>query len=110
MYVSAKMIPVETVPGVRRGGMKERSGRVNSSMMYLIHCKNLCKCYNVPPPTTMIKKKKDTQKRFSCDSTVGKHTHLNKSSVQPCSGPLFAPFFPYASYNFSLKTHSSSMS
>jgi hypothetical protein len=22
----------------------------NSSMMYLLHCKNLCKWYNVPPP------------------------------------------------------------
>jgi hypothetical protein len=26
MYVNAKMIPVETVPGIRRGGMKESSG------------------------------------------------------------------------------------
>jgi hypothetical protein len=22
---------------------------MNSSMIYLIHCKNLCKCHNVPP-------------------------------------------------------------
>jgi hypothetical protein len=27
MYVNAKMIPVETVPGIRGGGMKESSGR-----------------------------------------------------------------------------------
>jgi hypothetical protein len=27
-------------------------------MIYLIHCKNLCKCYNVPPPSTTEKKKK----------------------------------------------------
>jgi hypothetical protein len=26
MYVNAKMIPVETVPGIRGGGMKESSG------------------------------------------------------------------------------------
>jgi hypothetical protein len=25
-------------------------------MIYLIHCKNLCKWYNVPPPSTTIKK------------------------------------------------------
>jgi hypothetical protein len=24
----------------------------------MIHCKNLCKCYNVPPSSTTIKKKK----------------------------------------------------
>jgi hypothetical protein len=29
---------------------------VDWSMMYLIHYKNLCKCYNVPPPSTTIKK------------------------------------------------------
>jgi hypothetical protein len=47
MYVNAKMIPVETVPGIR--GVVE-----NSSMMYLKHCNNLCKCYNVPTPSTTI--------------------------------------------------------
>jgi hypothetical protein len=26
MYVSAKMIPVETLPGIREGGMGERFG------------------------------------------------------------------------------------
>jgi hypothetical protein len=26
MYVNAKIIPVETVPGIGGGGMKERSG------------------------------------------------------------------------------------
>jgi hypothetical protein len=26
MYVDAKMVPVETVPGIRGGGMGERSG------------------------------------------------------------------------------------
>jgi hypothetical protein len=36
MYVNAKMIPVETVP----------VEGVNSSVIYLIHCKNHCKCYN----------------------------------------------------------------
>jgi hypothetical protein len=52
MYVNAKMIPVETVPGIKGGRRGERSrGEWNSSMIYLIHCKNFCKFYNVPHPT-----------------------------------------------------------
>jgi hypothetical protein len=38
-------------------GIKEINEGVNSSMIYLIHCKNLCKCHNVPPPSTTIKEK-----------------------------------------------------
>jgi hypothetical protein len=49
MHVNPKMIPVETVPRIGGGGMEESSRGVNSSIIYLIHCKNLCKCYNVPP-------------------------------------------------------------
>jgi hypothetical protein len=45
MYVNSKMIPVETVPGIG-----EQWKGDNSSMIYLIHCGNLCKCYNVPTP------------------------------------------------------------
>jgi hypothetical protein len=51
MYVNTKMIPVETIPGI-----KESSGEMNSSMMYLIHCKTFCKCHNIPH-LTKIKKK-----------------------------------------------------
>jgi hypothetical protein len=40
------------------GGWKRAAEGVNSSMIYLIHCKNLCKCYNVSPPSTAIIKKK----------------------------------------------------
>jgi hypothetical protein len=29
MYVNAKMVSVETVPGIRGAGMKESSGEVN---------------------------------------------------------------------------------
>jgi hypothetical protein len=32
---------------------------VNSHMRYLIHCKNLCKCHNVPSPVTTIKETKE---------------------------------------------------
>jgi hypothetical protein len=48
------MIPVETVPGIRGGGMKVVEGE-NLIMIYLIHCKNLC--YNVPSLSTTIIKK-----------------------------------------------------
>jgi hypothetical protein len=37
-----------------REGIKESGGKVNSSMIYLIHCKNFCKCHKVPPPSTAI--------------------------------------------------------
>jgi hypothetical protein len=56
MHVNAKMITVKTVSGIRGGRMRERSGRGKSSMIYLIHCKNLYKCYNVPIPCTTINK------------------------------------------------------
>jgi hypothetical protein len=39
----------------REGGIKE-NGRVNSSMIYLIYYKKFCKCHNVCPPSTTIKK------------------------------------------------------
>jgi hypothetical protein len=56
MYVNVKMIPVETVSGIGGVGIGKAVEGENSSMMYLIHCKNLCKCYNVPTPSTTIKK------------------------------------------------------
>jgi hypothetical protein len=54
MYVNGKMILDETLPGIRERGMGERTGGRNSSVIYLIHCKNLCKCYNVPISSTTI--------------------------------------------------------
>jgi hypothetical protein len=50
-----KIIPVETVPGIREEELEESDGGENSSMIYLIHCESLCKYYNVPPPSTAIK-------------------------------------------------------
>jgi hypothetical protein len=46
MYVNGEMRPVETIPGMVGGGIKENDGAVNSTMIY---CKNFCKCHNVPP-------------------------------------------------------------
>jgi hypothetical protein len=51
MYVNGKVIP-----GMVGEGIKENDGRVNLSMIYLIYCKNICKCHNEPPPSTTIKK------------------------------------------------------
>jgi hypothetical protein len=56
MYVNGKMIPVETVPGVGRVGMKVNGEGGEFSMKYLVYCKNFCKCHNVPPLSTTIKK------------------------------------------------------
>jgi hypothetical protein len=52
------MIPVETIPGMGVGRIKENGGGgvVNSSMIYLMCCKNFCKCHKVPPPSTIIKR------------------------------------------------------
>jgi hypothetical protein len=44
MYLNAKMIPVETAPGIRGGGGGRAVKGVNSNMICLIHRKNLCKC------------------------------------------------------------------
>jgi hypothetical protein len=35
---------------------RKNGGGVNSNMTYLIYFKNLCKCQNVPPPSTKINK------------------------------------------------------
>jgi hypothetical protein len=37
--------------------------RMNSSMIYLICCKNLCECYNVPSPSTTKEKKKTLKEK-----------------------------------------------
>jgi hypothetical protein len=58
MYVNTKMIPVETVPGMGKGIRRRAVEGLNSSMVYLIQCKNLCKCHNKFPPTTTKKEKK----------------------------------------------------
>jgi hypothetical protein len=64
------MIPVETMPGIRGGGGKESGRGMNSSIIYLIHCKNFCKCHNVSPLSTTIKGEK---RKIS-----NTHTHTHK--------------------------------
>jgi hypothetical protein len=46
MYENGNMRPAETIPVMRRGGIKENDGGANSTM---IHFKNFYKCHNVPP-------------------------------------------------------------
>jgi hypothetical protein len=49
-------VHVESVSGILRGRMRAVE-EGNSSLMYLIHRKNLCKCCSVLRPRTTIKKK-----------------------------------------------------
>jgi hypothetical protein len=48
-YVNGKMRPAENIPGMGWGWIKDNDGGMNSTMIYLIYCKNFCKCHNVPP-------------------------------------------------------------
>jgi hypothetical protein len=57
MYANGKMMPVET--GIILGMMSQNGGvGVNSSMIFLIYCKNFCKRHNASSPSTTIKMKK----------------------------------------------------
>jgi hypothetical protein len=60
MYVNGKLIPVKTLLWMGRGRRKWKRmvEGVNSSLIYLICCKNLCKCHNVPPTQHNNKKQK----------------------------------------------------
>jgi hypothetical protein len=40
---------VETIPGMEEGEKRRMIEGVSSSIIYLIRCKNICKCYNVLP-------------------------------------------------------------
>jgi hypothetical protein len=54
MYVNGKMRPAETIPGLGEGEESRMVEEGNSSMMYLIYCKNICKNHNIPPPSTIL--------------------------------------------------------
>jgi hypothetical protein len=51
-----KMIPIQIIPGMRGWGIKENDGGLNSSVIYLIHCRIFCKFHNEPPPSPIFKK------------------------------------------------------
>jgi hypothetical protein len=60
MNVNGKMILVESISQMGEGRIKENGGGMNSSTIYLIHCKDLCKFYNVYLPRTKMKQNKIT--------------------------------------------------
>jgi hypothetical protein len=62
MYVNAKMIPVETIPGIGGEGKKESNGKGKFKYDIFDTCKNFCKCHNVPLPSTKIKENKKINK------------------------------------------------
>jgi hypothetical protein len=70
-----KIIPVESV----EGRWKREVEGVYSSIVYLIHYKNLCKCYNVPTLNTTIKTIHFSQACFVCPN------HCLLSSKHPFS-------------------------
>jgi hypothetical protein len=76
------MISIETIPGIREGGIKVNDGEVNSNMIYLIYCKNFCKCHNVPPPNTAIKKLKIKKIKITSIKWTGGMTQVVEH--QPC--------------------------
>jgi hypothetical protein len=49
MHVNAKIILIETILGMGGGEIKDSSGGGEFNMMYLMHCKSVCKCHNVLP-------------------------------------------------------------
>jgi hypothetical protein len=76
------MIPVEVVPRIRGERMEESQWRGrNSSVKYLIHCKNFFKCCNGPICSTTIKKTvKQTLKFYlKVKLTVSKNVFLHTS-------------------------------
>jgi hypothetical protein len=58
IYANGKMRPVETVPGMGEGGIKEDDG--DGEFNYDIlekKKKNFCKCHNIPPVQQCNKKR-----------------------------------------------------
>jgi hypothetical protein len=48
MYVNEKMRPAETITGMEVGRIKENDRRDGFKYDIFVHCKNFCKCHNVP--------------------------------------------------------------
>jgi hypothetical protein len=51
----------------RNGGgrIKENDEGVNARMIYLTHCKDFCKCYSVPLPSTIKKRIEEERKKIN---------------------------------------------
>jgi hypothetical protein len=57
------MRSVETIPACGRG-IKERGRGANSSLIYLMHFKNSCKCHNVPQASIIKGEKRHLRGKF----------------------------------------------
>jgi hypothetical protein len=77
-----------------REGWRRMFEKANSCMIYLIHCKNLWKFHNVPPPITTIKEKikfkKETSKHHNrnlgwIESVKHQISHLRVQGSLLCS-------------------------
>jgi hypothetical protein len=67
-------------------------GGVNSSMIYLIYYKNFCKCYNVPPSTTIKKEDKKIRREKtlgSCSYSILEVSWHRAREVTPSASYLF---------------------
>jgi hypothetical protein len=51
VYENGKMRPVETIPVMEEGRIKENDG---GGILTMIYCKNFHKCLSVTPSTTVI--------------------------------------------------------
>jgi hypothetical protein len=77
--MNVKMIPVETILGTMN---QEISGGVNSSMIYLMHFKNVYKWHSVPPPCTTIKTNKHTKKKYPFQESRHRIWRKNSQGTQ----------------------------
>jgi hypothetical protein len=59
------MRTVGTTPGSGEEEWRRMVEGVNSSMTYLIYCKNFCKCHSVHPPSITIKKIQESHDKSS---------------------------------------------
>jgi hypothetical protein len=59
VYVNAKIIPVETTPGIRGGRDKEKSRGGESMHDICDTLQEACKCHNVPPSSKINEKKRN---------------------------------------------------
>jgi hypothetical protein len=74
-----EVIPVETIPAIGEGEIKENDEGVNSNMIYLIHCKNFCKFHNVFPSSTITNKQTKKKQRKEKKKTP-KHKEMTRWS------------------------------
>jgi hypothetical protein len=76
MYENGKMRPVETIPEMGKMWIKENDGGVNSTMIYLIQCKNFYKCQCTPTQHNKLKKEKKSDVIFTDLFSLKRKTYI----------------------------------